>query len=157
MIVICGQRGGLIANLSRLVHFGPPAKVLMAKHEAVCKVEAALWEATVPGAKWGDVLKVGIAAYKNVGHAKEWELHHQGGPTGYSGRDFIVTPDEKRTVIDKQAVAWNPSITGTKSEDTFIVDGTTRVPVTACTSDWPTVTVKAPSGAVFTRPSILER
>ena len=157
MLVICGQRGGLIANLTRLVHFGPPAKGLMAKHEAVCKVEAALWEATKPGAKWGDVLKAGIAAYKNVGHAKEWELHHQGGPTGYSGRDFIVTPDEKRTVIDKQAVAWNPSITGTKSEDTFIVDGSVRVPVTACTPDWPTVTVKAPSGAAFTRPGILER
>ena len=101
MLVMCGQRGGLIANLTRLIHFGPPAKELMAKHETVCKVEAALWEATKPGAKWGDALKAGITAYKNVGHAKEWELHHQGGPTGYSGRDFIVTPDEKRTVLDK--------------------------------------------------------
>jgi Xaa-Pro dipeptidase len=157
MLVICGQRGGQIASLTRLIHFAPISPELVARHEAVCKVESALWEATVPGATYGQALQAGINAYKTVGHAKEWELHHQGGPTGYCGRDFIVTPDEKRKVVDKQAVAWNPSITGTKSEDTFIVDGVNKVVVTACSPDWPTVTVKLPKSQPFTRPAILVR
>lgn len=157
LLVVCGQRGGLIANLTRCVHFGPLAPELLARHEASCKVEAALWDATVPGATWGAALAAGIAMYKTVGHAKEWELHHQGGPTGYAGRDLIVTPDSKERVLDRQAVAWNPSITGTKSEDTFIIDGASKVVVTACSPDWPTLTVKLPKGGSYVRPGILVR
>jgi Xaa-Pro dipeptidase len=157
LLVVCGQRGGLIASLTRCVHFGPISPELLARHEASCKVEAALWDATVPGATWGDALKAGIAMYKTVGHAKEWELHHQGGPTGYAGRDLIVTPDETERIQDRQAVAWNPSITGTKSEDTFITDGPDKVVVTACGPDWPTLTVKLPKGGSYVRPGILVR
>lgn len=157
MLVLCGQRGGLIANLTRSVHFGPISPELVARHEAACKVEAALWDATVPGATWGDALKAGIAMYKTVGHAKEWELHHQGGPTGYAGRDLIVTPDAKLEIQDHQAVAWNPSITGTKSEDTFIIEGAAKSVITACSPGWPTLTVKLPKGGTWQRPAILVR
>jgi Xaa-Pro dipeptidase len=157
LLVVCGQRGGLIANLSRSVHFGPISPELIARHEASCKVEVALWDATVPGSTWGDALKAGIAMYKTVGHPKEWELHHQGGPTGYAGRDLIATPDCKLKVLDKQAVAWNPSITGTKSEDTILVDGANKVVLTACSPDWPSLTVKVPKGGTYSRPAILVR
>ena len=155
MLVVCGQRGGLIASLTRLFHFGALSPELAAKHEACCKVEAALWEATLPGATWGEAFCAGQAAYKAVGHAKEWELHHQGGPTGYAGRDFCATPDEKRKIIDRQAVAWNPSISGTKSEDTFILENGGRTLLTACTPEWPTLTVKTPKGQSLVRPAIL--
>lgn len=157
LLVVCGQRGGLIANLTRCVHFGPISPVLLAKHEASCQVEAALWEATVPGKTWSSALAAGIAMYKAVGHAKEWELHHQGGPTGYAGRDLIVTPDTPDKILDKQAVAWNPSITGTKSEDTFITDGDHKVVITACQPDWPTLTIRMPKGGTYVRPAILVR
>ena len=157
MVVVCGQRGGLIASLTRFIHFGVVAHDLLAKHEAVCRIEAALWEATVPGKVWKDVLKVGLDQYKKEGFAKEWELHHQGGPTGYAGRDFMVTPDEKRVVLDKQAVAWNPSITGAKSEDTILIDGDKRIVVTQCSDHWPQVKVATPKGATLARPAILVR
>ena len=157
MLVVCGQRHGLIASLTRLVHFGQPSADLLKRHEAACRVEAALWEATVPGTAYGTVLKAGIEQYKREGFAKEWELHHQGGPTGYAGRDFLATPDEKREVIDRQAVAWNPSITGTKTEDTFLIDGGARHILTAASADWPMLTVLSPKGDRFTRPSILVR
>jgi len=142
MLVVCGQRHGLIANLTRLVHFGPLPSDLAARHEACCRVEAALWRATVPGAAFGKVLQAGLDQYKKEGVAKEWELHHQGGPTGYAGRDFLVVPGEKRLVLPNQAVAWNPSITGTKSEDTILIgaDGA-RTVLTAGALDWPMVTV----------------
>jgi Xaa-Pro dipeptidase len=157
MLVLCGQRGGLIASLTRLLHFGPLSPELHTKHEKVCRVEAALWQATVPGATYAAVLKAGLDQYKKEGYPKEWELHHQGGPTGYAGREFLATPDEKRVVLDHQAVAWNPSITGTKSEDTFITDGRARVVITACSADWPTFTVKGAGGEPIVRPAILVR
>ena len=39
------------------------------------------------------------------------------------GRDYLVTPGETRRVVENQAVGWNPSITGTKSEDTILSSG----------------------------------
>jgi len=157
MLVVCGQRHGLIASLTRLIHFGTIPQDLLARHEAVCRVEAALWESTTVGTPYGKVLQAGIAQYKKEGFAKEWELHHQGGPTGYAGRDFCVVPDEKRQVLDRQAVAWNPSITGTKTEDTFVLEDGKRTVVTACSPVWPTVGVVSPAGEKFVRPAILVR
>ena len=157
MLVVCGKRHGLIASLTRMVHFGKLGADLAERHEAVCRVEAAMWAATVPGASYGNVIKAAIAQYKREGFAGEWKLHHQGGPTGYAGRDFLATPDERRVVQDHQAVAWNPSITGTKTEDTFIVNGSRCDVVTACTKAWPTLEVKAPDGSKLSRPAILVR
>jgi Xaa-Pro dipeptidase len=157
MLVICGQRGGLIASLTRFVHFGPVPGDILARHEAVCRVEGALWHATKPGTPYMSALKAGIDQYKKEGFAKEWELHHQGGPTGYAGRDFFATPEEKRMVLDRTAVAWNPSITGAKSEDTFILEGEARTVITACSTNWPTVKVTVPGAGALVRPAILVR
>jgi len=157
MLVVCGQRQGLIANLTRIVHFGAVPPDIQARHESVLRIEAALWHATRPGVRWGDALKAGIKQYEKEGFAKEWELHHQGGPTGYAGRDFLVTPDEARPVLDHQGVAWNPSITGSKSEDTWIVEGEGRIAVTAPSEHWPTVKVSLPGAGQFVRPGILVR
>lgn len=156
MLVTCGQRGGLIANITRLIHFGPIPPDLANRHEAVLRVETALWAATKPGATYAAALQAGLDQYKKEGFAKEWELHHQGGPTGYTGRDFFATPDEKRPVIDRSAVAWNPSITGTKSEDTFVVDGQSRILITQASPEWPTIKVTA-GGETLARPAILVR
>jgi Xaa-Pro dipeptidase len=156
MLVVCGQREGLIANLTRVVHFGPVPAEILSRHESVCRVEAAMWAATRPGMAWKDAFKAGQAAYKKEGFDGEWELHHQGGPTGFAGRDFLVHAGEDRLIHDCQAVAWNPSITGTKSEDTFILKDDERLVVTACTKNWPTLTVKA-DGQEFERPAILVR
>jgi len=157
MLVVCGQRHGLIANITRFIHFGAIPADLRQRHEAVCRVEAAFWEATVPGAAWGDAFAAGQKQYKKEGFAKEWELHHQGGPTGYAGRDIVVTPGETRKVLDGQAVAWNPSITGTKTEDTFVVQGAERVMITAPSDHWPTITVTTPGKVQLVRPDILVR
>ena len=133
MAVICAQRSGLIVAMTRLVHFGPLPGDLRRKHDAVCRVDEALHAATQPDAAWCDILAEGIRVYRETGYADEWQKHHQGGPMGYEPRDFVVTPDETRRVVVNQAVAWNPSITGTKSEDTLLSTGE----VLTVTSDWP--------------------
>ena len=123
MVVVCAERGGLFVAMTRSVHFGPPPPELRRRHEAVCRVDAALRDATRPGVRWCDAFAVAQRAYAEHGFDGEWKLHHQGGPLGYAPRDFLATPVETRTVRERQLVAWNPSITGTKSEDTMLSDG----------------------------------
>jgi len=138
MIVICGERHGLVVAASRLVSFAPVSRSLRRKHDAVCRVDAALILSTRPGAAVGDVLRAGIDAYRREGFADQWQLHHQGGPTGYLGREFLATPGDRRRVQPNQAFAWNPSVTGTKSEDTILA--TDRGPhLLTQPVDWPAV------------------
>lgn len=155
MIVICGERGGLIVAATRLVNFEKLSASLRRKHEAVCRVDAALIAATQPGRAVGDVLAEGLAAYAREGFAGEWQRHHQGGPTGYAGREFLATPGEARPVRTHQAFAWNPSITGTKSEDTILATESGPV-ILSAPVDWPTVEVEA-GGLTLRRADILVR
>jgi Xaa-Pro aminopeptidase len=124
LVAVCPRQQGLMVAMTRLVHFGkrlPPD--LRRRHDAVCRIDAALHAATAPGQRWCDILAVGQQVYRETGYPEEWKLHHQGGPMGYEGRDYKATPAEKRRVVPDQAVGWNPSITGTKSEDTILSSG----------------------------------
>jgi Xaa-Pro aminopeptidase len=124
MLIACPRQRGLIVAITRLVHFGKklPAE-LRRKHDAVCRIDAAFHAATAPGQRWCDILEIGKQVYRETGYKDEWTLHHQGGPMGYEGRDYLATPTETRRVAENQAVGWNPSITGTKSEDTILSSG----------------------------------
>jgi hypothetical protein len=53
-----------------------------------------------------------------------------------------------------QAFAWNPSITGTKSEDTILIDEKGCEVITAM-ADWPQIPVQV-EGRLIERPTILE-
>jgi hypothetical protein len=69
--------------------------------------------ATRPRRRLGEVLGDGAAAYATHGFAaEEWTRHHQGGPTGYVGRDPVATPGSSVQVVEDQAFAWNPSLPG---------------------------------------------
>ncbi len=136
MAVICAERHGLIVSATRLRSFGPPDADRIRRHAAVCAVDRTLHAATRPGARWCDILAAGIQTYAATHFAEEWTKHHQGGPMGYELREFVATPSEERRVVDRQLVGWNPSIAGTKSEDTILVTRDRHEIVTA-TGNWP--------------------
>ena len=144
MAVLCGKRNGLIVNLTRMVYAGKklPAE-LDRKHKAVCAVDAAFNHATVVGTPLKDIFAKGVAEYAKQGFANEWALHHQGGPTGYQGRSYLGRPTEKRLVLPNQAFAWNPSIAGTKSEDTILVGSKGFEFLSTPSADWPKIKVTA--------------
>lgn len=154
MLILCGRKYGLICSLTRLVHFGAlPAKILKKAH-AVAKIEAALIASTRPGASLGEIFQTAIDRYAAVGFPDEWHLHHQGGPTGYEPREYIAVPGLTDQVEIGQAFTWNPSITGTKSEDTFLV-GEHENEILTMTATWPTYTVEI-NGKTYERPAIME-
>jgi Xaa-Pro aminopeptidase len=156
LAVIVGVRGGLNVACSRTAAAGPPADDLAQRHLAACTVEAAMVDATRPGRTWQEALEAGQAAYASLGMPDEWRQHVQGGPIGYLSREFDVVPGSDGAASAVQpgaAFAWNPTVRGGKSEDTFVVTPGGARPVSN-TADWPSLTVDTPSGPV-PRPAIL--
>lgn len=153
MAVLCARKWGLIVSLTRIVHFGALSAELKKKHEAVTKVDAAMITASRPGITVGEVLSSGQAVYAQTGFREEWKKHHQGGPCGYASRDYKAIPDLHEKLLANQAVVWNPSITGTKSEDTVIIGSETNEIITA-SPGWPMIEVKTGSQTIA-RPDIL--
>jgi antitoxin VapB len=154
MIVLCGRWKGLVASITRLVHFGPLPEEIRRKMAATAQVDATFIAATRPGIRLCDVFKQATEAYAAAGFDGEWRLHHQGGPAGYEPREVIATPSVTDTVAAGQVYAWNPSITGTKSEDSLLV-GESGNEVLTTIPGWPEIQVTV-GEASFSRPGILE-
>ncbi len=122
LLAITAEREGLHVSLTRLVSFGPAPEELVRLVAACAEVDAAFLGASRPGATFGEVFAVGERAYAEQGFTDEWRRHHQGGLTGYRGREVFATPGETAVVPSSAAVAWNPSIAGgAKSEDTALI------------------------------------
>jgi Xaa-Pro aminopeptidase len=155
MLVLCARRHGLIVALTRLVHFGKIAPDLRKRHDAVCAIDAAFQQNTRPNALVRDVFALGLEAYAEKGFPDEWRLHHQGGPCGYEGRDYLGSLHAPGNVQVNQPFAWNPSITGTKSEDTILA-GEKGIELITPARDWPMVEVGW-KGKTVERPDILVR
>ncbi len=154
MLVLCGRRGGLVCSVTRLVHFGRLPDDLRRKATAVAQVDATYVSATRAGEPLRAILERAIQAYAEVGYPDEWQLHHQGGAAGYEPREYLATPHADDVVCAGQAYAWNPTIGGTKSEDTILVSEAGCEVLTAM-PDWPEHLVTV-AGQVLHRPAILE-
>jgi Xaa-Pro dipeptidase len=137
MLVVGSEQGGLIIAMTRMVWLrGRPDPETLRRFEAVSRVHGAFRAATRVGATLADVLATGIAAYEAEGYADEWRLHHQGGPIGYQGREAFATPTSDVVIEGGMALAWNPSITGTKAEDTMILHVDGRQEIVTRDPDW---------------------
>jgi Xaa-Pro aminopeptidase len=144
LVSVTAVRDGLHASTTRSVAFDPPAWLVDRTRKAA-RVEATALAATRAAGREGgtaaDVFAAIQEAYATVGHEGEWKHHHQGGAAGYAGREWVATPDSDAPVELPMAYAWNPTIQGAKSEDTWLVteDGFERLTAGL----WPTVEVEA--------------
>ena len=154
MLCVNSRRQGLIVSLTRFVQFGPVPEEVRRKYDANVLIDCTFMANTVPGTPVVEAFREGIKAYERSGYPEEYKLHHQGGAIGYVGRDYKVNFRSEEVVQESQAFAWNPSITGSKSEDTMIA-----------TSDGPVLLSKPVffpelkmevEGFEFSRPDILE-
>jgi antitoxin VapB len=104
------------------VSFGPPPAGLAELVRLAAEVDAEMLAAARPGSSLAEVFAAAERAYAQHGFPGEWKHHHQGGITGYRGREVFATPHERIELPECCAVAFNPSITGgAKSEDTALV------------------------------------
>jgi Xaa-Pro aminopeptidase len=153
MVVVCARRAGLIASLTRIVCAGKSSEDLSRRTQASASVNAQLFAATRRGMAGSELYEVAARAYREAGFAGEEKLHHQGGATGYRTRDWVAHPHCGERVQERQAFAWNPSITGSKVEETCIAfaDG---IEIVTATPGWPMISVEA-GGREYLLPDVL--
>lgn len=154
MLVLCGRQYGLVCSITRLIHFGNMPAELQRKAQAVAEIDATMIAATRPGVSLGEIFKQTQAKYAQLGFENEWQLHHQGGPAVFLPREMVATPGAYQSVEIGQVYAWNPSITGTKSEDTILV-GADDNEILSEILDWPVIEVEV-DGKTISRPATLE-
>ena len=139
MVALCAERDGLVVSLSRMVAAGGPPD-LEARTRAAASVFGRLLDATRPGATAASLYGVAADAYAAAGFPGEELKHHQGGAIGYRAREWVAHPKSQDAVQARQAFAWNPTIAGTKIEDTALVIDD-RVEMLTSTRDWPMITL----------------
>jgi len=149
LVSVTAERAGLYASMTRTVAFDAP-EWLEERHRAAARVEATALAATeaaaagdldgsdaAPPNTAGAVFAAIREAYGVAGFADEWKRHHQGGAAGFAAREWIATPESEEPVRQPMGYAWNPTVRGTKSEDTHLV-GPDRTETLTKTGQWPT-------------------
>ena len=137
MLAMCAERDGLVVSLSRIVGARPPSD-LAERTRATATVFGRLLGATRPGATGSALYDTASRGYAEVGFPGEELHHHQGGAIGYRSREWIAHPRSTEVVQARQAFAWNPTIAGTKVEDTaLVVDG--EIEMLTTSPDWPVI------------------
>lgn len=139
MLVFCARGFGLFANLTRFVYFRPLSPEEENKFSVTLKLEAAAFHASQPEKTLPELYKDLAAAYASEGCAAEISRHHQGGPTGYLSREYVVTPESPPQVklARGMALAWNPSLPGAKVEDTVLLSEN-GIEILTADPTWPT-------------------
>ncbi len=149
------RRNGLVICLTRYVYFEKPSDELIQQYRDTQLIDCTYMAASIPGHPYVEALEEGRALYKSLGYEREFNLHHQGGPIGYAGRDYRVGFDTPGVIADHQGFCWNPSITGTKSEDTIVRTKEGVIPITHPVL-FPSVEIEV-NGIKFLRPDLLVR
>ncbi len=155
MVVLCLRHQGLVAAVTRLVHFGALPEELAAKAQAVARVDARMILGTRAGKTMGEMYALADHAYHEEGYPTATEEHHQGGSIAYLPREILARPNETAVLARHQAFAWNPSVRGAKSEDTIILGPSGPIVITH-TPDWPMAPITI-DGQTIQRPAVLER
>lgn len=140
MMVFCARRHGLFACFSRFVSFARPSALEIDRMNKVAKFESALFDASQPGAKLSQVFDSAFATYKVAGYENETRNQHFGGITGYNAREAFARPAQTGqvdwTLKEGMALAWNPTLPGSKIEDTVLVTQAGVEPITI-DPQWP--------------------
>jgi Xaa-Pro dipeptidase len=122
LMISCNARyKGLITKITRMIHFGQVPQELQEQYQQTIEIENAMAAATKPGVDELVPFNIALEMYKRYGYPEMWKVHHQGGPQSYTNGFYLITPQTHNAVMLHQCYGYNPSITGTKTEDGFVV------------------------------------
>lgn len=145
MAVLGGEKYGLNVSLTRMVYFGDIPQYIRKRMQKTQFIFACMQNMMQDQMKYQDYWEQLKRIYKEAGYPDEWKLHHQGGPTGYGCREFILTPFTPGYLKEGQAYAWNPTIQGTKCEETTCLFNR-KVEILTRTKEWPCTLIHTPYG-----------
>lgn len=155
LMISCNARyKGLITKITRMAYFGDLPQELREQYEKTAHIENVMAAASKPGVDELEIFEMSKKLYAEAGYPEMWKVHHQGGPQSYTNGFYLMNQDVHGKIRLHEVYGYNPSITGTKTEDAFIV-----------TEDGPlfvTYPVIFPAikdtvdGVEFVRPGILE-
>ncbi len=154
LIALCAERHGLVVSLSRIISSGPVPEALASRTAATARVFESVLTATRPGAAGATIFQAAVDAYAREGFPGEELRHHQGGAIGYRTREWLAHPHSTEPVDAPQAFAWNPTITGTKMEETALVTNG-GVEIFTSSPDWPSIEIQVGDQTLLA-PGILE-
>lgn len=151
---VAGQRLGLHANITRMLHFGEAPEDLRCRHRAVSYIHSQILASLKPGEHFCTVFDRIKSAYTETGFAEEWKGHVQGGPAGYEACYPMLLLDPQAIVQVNQTYDWLVTVPGTKTEELSLLteDG---VEVLSLRAGWPELTFKI-DGKLYRMPDILE-
>jgi len=121
MLVVCARAFGLYANLTRFRFFSSMSESEADGMSVLKEIEELAWRMSAQGETLDSIYSSIKNQYKQSGFTDQIERHHQGGITGYLAREEIARPGIKIHVQPGMALAFNPSLTGLKREETVLV------------------------------------
>jgi Xaa-Pro aminopeptidase len=142
MMVFCARGYGLYANLTRFVCFGNLADEDKKLHQDIRQIEAFALNLCKPEISLNSVYDALKQAYEKYGYANAICEHHQGGTTGYLAREIVANPKTTDTLAENMAVAWNPSLSGAKIEDTFMILNDGNLENLTFDPNWPSIEIE---------------
>jgi hypothetical protein len=140
--------------MTRMIAFQENQR-LVEQMESNTAIDAAVINATRYSETLGEAFEKLVSFYEESGLAGEWQKLHQGGVVGYRLKEYFASRRSRVPLRDGMAFAWNITISGTKSEDTFLLrDGSMGWITNWDESRWPVFEHEI-DGEVYSRPGIL--
>ncbi len=154
LVACCPEREGQVVAASRLISAGRVADDFRERTHATGRVFGALLAASVAGATGAQLFAAAAKAYADNGYPNEEQLHHQGGVTACRSREWIAHPASDMVLEPPQALAWNPTITGSKVEETVLLHEDDRLELVTASPGWPSFDVEV-RGQMIAVPDVL--
>lgn len=139
MAVLCPRYKGVVIALSRIVYFRKRTEEEKKRDEIICKINNMLMNETNIGVNSKTLWDFMIKTYEEEGVKTEYLNHHQGGAIGFESREWILRPNLDETIRENQMIAYNPTLLGTKAEETLLMKGNGKEIITIG-NDFPTLT-----------------
>jgi Xaa-Pro dipeptidase len=155
MVVLGGEKYGLNISMTRFAAFGSVSPETEETFQKNARIFAFMQTGMQDGMPYAEYFEKLQQAYADEGYPDGWKGHHQGGPTGYACREFVIKPDTAGSIRKNQAYAWNPTLPGSKFEETtFLTDQGTECFTNS--GNWPRYTAASSCGS-FSVADILRR
>ncbi len=155
-VSVCAKMHGLVVSATRSVEFSRD-EAFEVQHRTNALIDAEILHLSLRMQRFTDIFAGIVEVYERYGYPGEWRLHHQGGLAGYNTRELVATPSADLDVVDGMPFAWNPTVSGTKSEDTYIRrGGEMRLLSVDPHGGWPYLEFEV-GGVLYRRPDVLLR